>query len=192
MEHSFPKFHHWNMIRSTFCMRTQIELQTQQFCAQALKKISYKSGPPFFRNYSLFTNFISKEALVHKTFIIYEIAIGSDNGLNLETIFQVYTFLVHPVDLLKREVSLGPSLLTLFLFFFSVCVGGLSASFQQGMGGFVQSLRRGELYRRASTVVSVSLAWLCSYTQRIGFINNDLWQKDKSSSRRAFCVKDTS
>ena len=55
-------------------MWTQIELQTQQFCAQALKKIIYKSGPPVFRNYPLFTNFISIEAIVHKTLILYEIA----------------------------------------------------------------------------------------------------------------------
>ena len=67
-------------------MWTQIELQTHQFCAQALKKIIYKSGPPVLRNYSLFTNFISIEALVHKTLILYVIAVGSDKGLNLETI----------------------------------------------------------------------------------------------------------
>ena len=73
-------------------MWTQIELQTQQFCAQALKKIIYKSGPPVLRNYSLFTNFISMEAIVHKTLILYEIAVGNDKGLNLEAIFQVYTF----------------------------------------------------------------------------------------------------
>ena len=73
-------------------MWTQIELQTYQFCVQALKKSIYKSDPPVLRNNSLFTNFISIKALVHKTLILYEIAVGSDKGLNSEMIFQVYTF----------------------------------------------------------------------------------------------------
>ena len=77
-------------------MWTRIELQTQQFCAQALKKIIYKSGPPVSRNYPLFTNFISMEAIVHKTLILYEIAVGNDKGLNLEVIFKVYTFFYTP------------------------------------------------------------------------------------------------
>ena len=77
-------------------MWTQIELQTQQFCAQALKKIIYKSGPPVLRNNSLFTNFISIEAIVQKTLIFYKIVVGSDKGLNLETIFQVYTLFDTP------------------------------------------------------------------------------------------------
>ena len=53
---------------------------------------------PVLRNYSLFTNFISMEASVHKTLILYEIAVGSNKGSNLETIFQVYIHIfIYPV-----------------------------------------------------------------------------------------------
>ena len=72
-------------------MWTQIEFQTHQFCAQTLKRIIYKSGPPVLRNYLLFTNFILIEAIVHKTLVIYEIAVESNKGINLETIFLLYT-----------------------------------------------------------------------------------------------------
>ena len=73
-------------------------------CASPQKNI-YESGHPVLKNYSLFTNFISIEAKVHKTLILYEIAVGSDKGLNLETIFQVYTFLIHPVEQSKGQYS---------------------------------------------------------------------------------------
>ena len=73
-------------------MWTQIKIQTHQFCAQTLKKTIYKSGPPVLRNYSLFANFISIEAKGHKTLILNEIAVETIKGLNLEMIFQVYTF----------------------------------------------------------------------------------------------------
>ena len=77
---------------STFCMWIQIELQSQQFCAQSMIKLSTKVDLVLI-NYSLFTNFISIDAIVHKTLILYEIVVGTDKDQNLETIFQVYTFL---------------------------------------------------------------------------------------------------
>ena len=59
--------------------------------------------PPVLRNYSLLTNFISIEAKVHKTLILYEIAVESNKGINLETIFQVYTFFDTPSSLIHRQ-----------------------------------------------------------------------------------------
>ena len=49
---------------------------------------------PFKISYS--KNVIFIEALVHKTLILYEIAVESNKGLNLETIFQVYPFFDTP------------------------------------------------------------------------------------------------
>ena len=74
-------------------MWTQIKLQTHHFCAQALKKHIFKSGPPVLRNYSLFTNFISIEAIVHKTLILYEIAVESNTfGDDFPSVYFFATF----------------------------------------------------------------------------------------------------
>ena len=74
-------------------MWIQIELQSQQFCAQSMIKLTTKVAAPVLINYSLFKHFISIDAIVHKTLILYEIVVGTDKDQNLETIFQVYTFL---------------------------------------------------------------------------------------------------